>query len=149
VRLSTQVSILTTVLCLLLIGGVTAALVVDSGSSSASRVVPTVSPSAPASVTPSATPSSSPAPSPSASAGPTTAPVPRPTATPVPVYTVKPGDNLSKIARQYGLAGYYGLYLANKATIGKNPSLIRPGQVFQILDPRVKAMAIIVLRVLL
>jgi LysM repeat protein len=49
-------------------------------------------------------------------------------------YTVKPGDSLSKIAKQfYGKASLWPrIYDANKAVIGANPNLIRPGQVFVI-----------------
>lgn len=44
------------------------------------------------------------------------------------VYTVKPGDNLSVIARKLGLSSWRDLYDANKKVIGSNPNLIRPGQ---------------------
>ncbi|WP_030262239.1 transglycosylase family protein [Streptomyces violens] len=45
------------------------------------------------------------------------------------VYTVRPGDNLSAIAAEYGLAeGWTGLYDANEGVIGADPDLIRPGQ---------------------
>ena len=46
------------------------------------------------------------------------------------VYTVQSGDSLSKIAKKlYGDANsWHKLYEANKATIGDNPDLIRPGQ---------------------
>jgi nucleoid-associated protein YgaU len=49
-------------------------------------------------------------------------------------YTVKSGDSLSKIAKQYyGDAGAWKkIYEANKATIGSNPDLIKPGQQFVI-----------------
>ena len=45
-------------------------------------------------------------------------------------WTVKPGDSLSKIAKDvYDDAGKYTkIYEANKATIGDNPNLIKPGQ---------------------
>ncbi|MFI8996052.1 transglycosylase family protein [Streptomyces sp. NPDC053542] len=45
------------------------------------------------------------------------------------VYTVRPGDNLSAIAAEHGLAeGWTGLYDANEGVIGADPDLIRPGQ---------------------
>ena len=49
-------------------------------------------------------------------------------------YTVKAGDNLSAIARQvYGDASKWTkIYEANKGTIGSNPNLIYPNQVFTI-----------------
>jgi nucleoid-associated protein YgaU len=49
-------------------------------------------------------------------------------------YTVKSGDSLSKIAKQhYGDASAWKrIYEANKATIGSNPDLIKPGQQFVI-----------------
>ena len=49
-------------------------------------------------------------------------------------YTVKPGDNLSKLAKQfYGTgADWKKIYEANKVVIGGNPSLIYPGQTFTI-----------------
>jgi len=45
-------------------------------------------------------------------------------------WTVKSGDSLSKIAKDvYDDAGKYTkIYEANKATIGDNPNLIKPGQ---------------------
>ena len=45
-------------------------------------------------------------------------------------WTVKSGDSLSKIAKDvYDDAGkYMKIYEANKATIGDNPNLIKPGQ---------------------
>jgi len=45
-------------------------------------------------------------------------------------WTVKSGDSLSKIAKDvYDDAGkYMRIYEANKATIGDNPNLIKPGQ---------------------
>ncbi|TXK46457.1 LysM peptidoglycan-binding domain-containing protein [Pontibacter qinzhouensis] len=50
------------------------------------------------------------------------------------VYTVASGDSLSKIAKKfYGDAGSWKkIYEANKATIGSNPDLIKPGQQFVI-----------------
>ncbi|MDX5419296.1 MAG: LysM peptidoglycan-binding domain-containing protein [Hymenobacteraceae bacterium] len=49
-------------------------------------------------------------------------------------YTVKSGDSLSKIAKHYyGDANAWNkIYEANKATIGNNPDLIKPGQQFVI-----------------
>ena len=45
-------------------------------------------------------------------------------------YEVKSGDSLSKIAKDvYDNGGLYNtIYEANKATIGDNPNLIKPGQ---------------------
>lgn len=49
-------------------------------------------------------------------------------------YTVVSGDSLSKIARKmYGDANQWKkIYEANKGTIGSNPNLIYPGQVYTI-----------------
>jgi len=49
-------------------------------------------------------------------------------------YTVKAGDSLSKIAKAvYGDAKKWKqIYEANKAVIGNNPDLIKPGQVLTI-----------------
>lgn len=46
-------------------------------------------------------------------------------------YTVVPGDNLTKIAKQFGTT-VDAIYELNKGIIGSNKNLIRPGQVFQI-----------------
>lgn len=43
------------------------------------------------------------------------------------IYTVKQGDNLSKIAKMYNTT-WQKIYAKNKNTIGSNPNLIRPGQ---------------------
>ncbi|MFD7320838.1 transglycosylase family protein [Streptomyces sp. NPDC059875] len=44
-------------------------------------------------------------------------------------YTVKPGDNLTDIARENELPGGWGaLYDANRSTVGADPDLILPGQ---------------------
>jgi len=52
----------------------------------------------------------------------------RPSAREVPkTYTVKPGDNLTKIALKYGVNSR-DLYAKNSKVIGKDPNLIRPGQ---------------------
>lgn len=42
-------------------------------------------------------------------------------------YTVKAGDNLSKIAKKYNTT-WQKIYEDNKAIIGSNPNLIKPGQ---------------------
>lgn len=47
-------------------------------------------------------------------------------------HTVENGENLSTIAAHYGLPNYIVLYEANKAVIGPDPNLIRPGQVLRI-----------------
>ena len=44
-------------------------------------------------------------------------------------YTVQAGDTLSGIAQKLGLGGWQALYDANRATIGGNPNVIKPGQV--------------------
>ena len=46
-------------------------------------------------------------------------------------YVVQKGDNLSKIARMYGLT-WQDIYNANRGVIGSNPNLIYPGQSFVI-----------------
>lgn len=66
-----------------------------------------------------------------------TAPKPAGSPPPAPAarsYTVVKGDSLSRIAKQfYGNAGKWRkIYDANKAVIGTNPDLIKPGQVFTI-----------------
>jgi nucleoid-associated protein YgaU len=43
-------------------------------------------------------------------------------------YTVKAGDSLWSISQWFHLHGYGDIYEANKSAIGKNPSLIKPGQ---------------------
>lgn len=48
-------------------------------------------------------------------------------------YTVKRGDNLSKIARELGVkGGWQALYNYNKGVIGKNPNLIFAGQTYNL-----------------
>lgn len=43
-------------------------------------------------------------------------------------YTVKAGDNLSKIAAQFHVSGgWQSLYAANRGAVGSNPNLIHPG----------------------
>jgi nucleoid-associated protein YgaU len=46
-------------------------------------------------------------------------------------YEVKPGDNLSKIAKKYSGISWKDIFEANKDQI-KNPDLIHPGQVLKI-----------------
>lgn len=46
-------------------------------------------------------------------------------------YTVKSGDNLTKIAKKYDMK-WQDLYEKNKGVIGSNPDLIKPGQVLTI-----------------
>ena len=49
-------------------------------------------------------------------------------------YTVKPGDTLWSISKKYLGNGsrYSEIYKSNKAVIGSNPGLIKPGQVLTI-----------------
>jgi nucleoid-associated protein YgaU len=51
-------------------------------------------------------------------------------------YTVVKGDSLSKIAKaHYGkMDRWKVIYEANRAVIGSNPDLIKPGQVLTIPD---------------
>ena len=44
------------------------------------------------------------------------------------VYVVKSGDSLGLIANRFRLDGWTGLYNLNKAVIGPDPDVIRPGQ---------------------
>lgn len=44
------------------------------------------------------------------------------------VYTVRKRDTLSGIAKKLGIPNWRTLYEQNKAVIGSNPNLIRPGQ---------------------
>lgn len=46
-------------------------------------------------------------------------------------YTVRQGDSLSKVAKLYGIT-WQKLYAKNKTLIGKDPKLIKPGQVLVI-----------------
>jgi nucleoid-associated protein YgaU len=46
-------------------------------------------------------------------------------------YEVKAGDSLSKIGKKVGKS-WQEIYEANKAVIGNNPDLIKPGQMLQI-----------------
>lgn len=44
-------------------------------------------------------------------------------------HTVRPGDSLSLIAAEHGVdGGWTALYADNRATVGEDPDLIRPGQ---------------------
>lgn len=69
----------------------------------------------------------------------TSAPLPAPQAPPQPAkvartYTVVPGDSLSKIAKKHlGNANRWNeIYQLNRAVVGDNPDLIKPGQVLTI-----------------
>lgn len=67
---------------------------------------------------------------------PSPAPSPAPAPTPPPAtsgqtYTVQKGDTLSSIAAKYGTS-WQAIYNANKAVIGGDPNLIKPGQVLTI-----------------
>jgi nucleoid-associated protein YgaU len=150
-RRPTSVLLISGALSALLAGGIVAALVVDPSSEDASASPVATEPAVPppgelpfAEASSSGPPASVP-PSTGAPAGvpaPVAAstPVP-PTAAPTPevlTYVVKPGDNLTVIAAWFKLNGYEGLYLANKDVIGANPNLIRPGQVFRIVDGRMQ-----------
>ncbi len=69
--------------------------------------------------------------------GSSTAPTPPAERLPEPkTHTVVRGDSLSKIAKTYyGHAGKWKqLYEANKAVVGANPDLIKPGQILVIPD---------------
>ena len=73
-----------------------------------------------------------PAPAPPVEPGPATpdaAPAPKsaPGATKRKKYSVRSGDTLSSIAARHKI-GWQKLYAANKAVVGANPNLIRPGQ---------------------
>ncbi|MES2646244.1 MAG: LysM peptidoglycan-binding domain-containing protein [Bacteroidota bacterium] len=46
-------------------------------------------------------------------------------------YEVKAGDSLSKIGKRLGKS-WQEIYEANRAVIGNNPDLIKPGQMLQI-----------------
>lgn len=97
-----------------------------------------------ASATPSATASPTPSATPSPKPKPTASPKPKPVATtavpakakprPPKTYTVLPGDNLFVIAAWFKLQGYGDLFERNRAVIGDNPDLIRPGQTITISE---------------
>lgn len=63
-----------------------------------------------------------------------TAPAPQAERAEPRTYTVVKGDSLSKIAKSfYGKADKWRvIYEANKAVVGANPDLIKPGQVLTI-----------------
>lgn len=90
--------------------------------------------------TPTPTPAPTPVPTPTPVPVPTPTPEPKPAPTPTPpppasptrTYTVVRGDTLYAIARKfYGGTGsdWSRIYAANRAVIGSNPNLIKPGQV--------------------
>lgn len=64
---------------------------------------------------------------------PTPKPKPKPMPKPVPptkktsIYTVKAGDNLTRIALQFHLPSWKTVYTANRATIGANPNMVKVG----------------------
>jgi Domain of unknown function (DUF1906)/LysM domain len=48
-------------------------------------------------------------------------------------YTVQPGDHLASIARKLGIAGgWQALYGLNRAVIGPDPDVLRPGEVLRL-----------------
>ena len=51
------------------------------------------------------------------------------------IYVVKTGDNLSKIAKAYSTT-WKKIYALNKAVIGPDPNLIRPGMKLKIPNDR-------------
>ncbi|RYE30317.1 MAG: LysM peptidoglycan-binding domain-containing protein, partial [Hyphomicrobiales bacterium] len=74
-------------------------------------------------------------PSPPAPPGPLPPPSPPPLPGPVSrTHTVQRGENLSVISQKYyGTQSKWAvIYAANKAVIGSNPNLIKPGQVLTI-----------------
>ncbi|CAM5302491.1 LysM peptidoglycan-binding domain-containing M23 family metallopeptidase [Streptomyces avidinii] len=76
---------------------------------------------------PAAAPAVAPAVAPQVPVAPQTAPVAAVQAAPA-VYTVVPGDYLSKIAAERHLSGgWEQLYADNREAVGSNPSLIHPG----------------------
>lgn len=48
-------------------------------------------------------------------------------------YTVRPNDNLSRIAVKFHLKSWRQVYTLNQRAIGANPNLIHPGLVLQIV----------------
>lgn len=47
-------------------------------------------------------------------------------------YTVKQGDTLSSIAKEFGVSSWREIFQMNRSTIGDNPDLIHPGMVLTI-----------------
>jgi len=58
---------------------------------------------------------------------PRVAPAPAPAAPQARSYVVQRGDNLTFIARRFGVRNWQTLYNANRAAVGRNPNLIHPG----------------------
>lgn len=83
--------------------------------------VPTATATAPAKSTAPATPTE------------TSTPKAKPTPRSI-TYTVVPGDTLVSIAAWFKQHGFEALYAANRAVIGDDPNLIRPGQVIRLSD---------------
>ncbi len=107
------------------IGSATRPAITLSAPPTAASSAPTIASESmsPAAVT---APASTTAPA-SAAAAPPTAAAP---ATPKQVtYTVKRGDNLTKIAAWFDQHGYQPVYAWNRTVIGQDPNLILPGQV--------------------
>lgn len=49
------------------------------------------------------------------------------------LHTVRPGETLAAVARDYGVAGgWQSLYAANEAAVGADPDMLRPGVVLTI-----------------
>jgi nucleoid-associated protein YgaU len=69
-----------------------------------------------------------------ASGGPQAVPVSQPAGGAGQSYTVQKGDSLSKIAKKHlgDANAWKKIYEANRATIGDDPDLIKPGQKLQI-----------------
>jgi nucleoid-associated protein YgaU len=69
-----------------------------------------------------------------AAGGPQAVPVSQPAAGAGQSYTVQKGDSLSKIAKKHlgDANAWKKIYEANRATIGDDPDLIKPGQKLQI-----------------
>src|SRR5690349_17375347 len=64
----------------------------------------------------------------------------RPAARPAAAWTVRPGDTLSAIAAGLGVrGGWPALYAANRAAVGPDPGLIRPGTVLAVPGHRALA----------